>query len=212
MCRYRLTALNVSRSFANAQVHPQRNAGFAVMLAGSEPIALANEWTMVGPYRVMWGGRPNMVDAQETGIQFLRQLATAWACDGVASLQRIRGAWALLIDDPQRQRLCAASDRFGSVPLYYQHSAAKLSIATSPSVFKDGCAGQIDRGALVQYLTFAMSQMITICNAAFAGCFLAKVFKSNMENLKFTLRQSDSISQRFDRSRKLTCQKSQRCI
>ncbi|MGH8612355.1 MAG: asparagine synthase (glutamine-hydrolyzing) [Gammaproteobacteria bacterium] len=83
-------------------------------------------------------------------------LLHAWAEWGRGALQRLNGMFAFAVWDRRRAELTLARDRYGIKPLYYHWDGRRLSfgsevkaLLTLPDV-----AAELDREALVEYLTF----------------------------------------------------------
>jgi asparagine synthase (glutamine-hydrolysing) len=80
----------------------------------------------------------------------------AYARDGAACLQRLRGMFAFAIWDAREQTLFAARDRAGQKPFYYREDADGLAFASEPKAFlaEPSFVPEADAAAIWQYLSF----------------------------------------------------------
>jgi len=95
----------------------------------------------------------------QRGVSFVTQsdsevLLQAYATWGEAALERLRGMFALVIYDRQRQRLFAARDRFGIKPLYYFVSPRGVAFASEIKQLIDlpGFSRRLNLARAVDYL------------------------------------------------------------
>jgi len=150
-----VTTLNVAcdygdgPSFILAQDIKQRPDGLTAAIIGDARTATNRSNNSTPP-----------VDADE--------LLTLYDTCELECLNELRGAWALIIVDPGRQRILVATDRMGRQPLYYHVDGGSTLIGSSlDSIRKLGGIVDLDAQALYQYLYF---HMIPAPAAVMAGC------------------------------------------
>ncbi|MCB1766354.1 MAG: asparagine synthase [Candidatus Competibacteraceae bacterium] len=99
-------------------------------------------------------GRARHIDAGNDMPEMLRRLATDYRTCGTAALQKLSGAFALAILDPERRTALLAIDRIGIEQLYYAPQADDLLFATTPTVLTHvgGFDAGIDPQAIYDYL------------------------------------------------------------
>jgi asparagine synthase (glutamine-hydrolysing) len=75
---------------------------------------------------------------------------------GTACLEDLRGMFAFVLWDQNKELLFGARDRFGQKPFYYLESAGQLAFASEIKALAElpFFPGEVDEGSLVDYLTF----------------------------------------------------------
>lgn len=89
------------------------------------------------------------------GIPDVAMAAHAYRRWGRASPERMIGAFALVLWDPERRCLFAATDHVGSRPLYYAERSGTFLIASTIRQLRDGAGagGELDEAYLLTLLT-----------------------------------------------------------
>lgn len=119
-----------------------------------------------GELKVLYSGdTPDMVelsealDAEGLGSAASVEEALTRLCgkDPSCALKALGGGFAITVWDGRKNRLSAATDRFGIEPVYYLESAGGVILSTSLraiTTHKGAAAGTIDLNALYHYLNF----------------------------------------------------------
>ena len=140
---------------------------------GHQPISIAGEGITVAQNGEIY----NYVELRESLIRRGRRLVTAsdteviahlYAVEGVASLSRLRGMFAIAIWDAPRRRLILARDRVGKKPLYvFRHGDEVVFASETKAILRaSGGAAAIDPSALLDFFTFGY---VAGSGAIFAG-------------------------------------------
>ena len=140
---------------------------------GHQPISIAGEGITVAQNGEIY----NYVELRESLIRRGRGLVSAsdteviahlYAVEGVASLSRLRGMFAIAIWDAPRRRLILARDRVGKKPLYvFSHRDELVFASETKAILRAiGGAAAIDPSALLDFFTFGY---VAGTNAIFAG-------------------------------------------
>ena len=128
---------------------------------GHQPISLPDDGVTVAQNGEIY----NYVELREELIRGGRRLATTsdteviahlYATEGLSSLSRLRGMFAIAIWDAARRRLILARDRVGKKPLYFYRHRDEVVFAseTKAIVSAIGSAPAINPSALLDFFTF----------------------------------------------------------
>src|SRR5262249_54604315 len=88
---------------------------------------------------------------EETDADLILKVYSRWGED---ALHKLRGVFALILWDANRELLLCARDPMGMYPMFYAEARGKLMVSASPEELlrQPGVSGAVNRAALADYL------------------------------------------------------------
>ncbi|WP_220463588.1 asparagine synthetase B family protein [Sediminihaliea albiluteola] len=91
--------------------------------------------------------------AKQSGVG--AALAEAYRTEGLGMVGSLRGSFALVLVDFQQQRILAATDRFGTIPVFYRSDGQRVFVATDlQDIAPEGAEVEVSPQAIFDYCYF----------------------------------------------------------